>query len=147
MGVLHVILAGEVMRKRLRWITQEVSTLSTSLPAHLDSTILLAVDVERMDVLRACFFPPPDTPYAHGAFLFDIFLPPEYPDKPPMVSREWIGKHFLVVLVYIHALVCANGGFKMNYAVMSIWTAQTCRYMHDIRMQALQVSSHPLPCL
>lgn len=30
-------------------------------------------------------FAPPETPYACGAFVFDILLPPEYPDRPPMV--------------------------------------------------------------
>lgn len=44
--------SGEVMRKRLRWITQELGTLSTSLPLAEDSSVLLAVDEEHMDVLR-----------------------------------------------------------------------------------------------
>jgi ubiquitin-protein ligase len=74
---------GEVMRKRLRRITEEVSTLSTSLPAAFDSSICLAVDTGRMDLLRAVIFPASDTPYSSGAFLFDIFLPAEYPNVPP----------------------------------------------------------------
>ncbi len=72
------------MRRRLRRITEELSTLSTSLPITLDSTILLAVDPHRLDMLRALFLPAPDTPYANGAFLFDILLPDSYPDKPPL---------------------------------------------------------------
>lgn len=76
---------GEVMKKRLRRITHEVSTLSTSLPLSWDSSIFLAMDHNHMDVLRACIFPCHDTPYGNGAFLFDIWLPPEYPDKPPKV--------------------------------------------------------------
>ncbi len=52
------------MRKRLRRITEEMGTLSTSLPLSFDSSILLAVDEQRLDVLRAAFLPPPDTPYA-----------------------------------------------------------------------------------
>lgn len=35
---------------------------------------------------RALIFAPPDTPYAYGAFAFDILLPPEYPSRPPLVS-------------------------------------------------------------
>ncbi|WIA13418.1 hypothetical protein OEZ85_006998 [Tetradesmus obliquus] len=77
---------GEVMRKRLRRITEELGALSTSLPLNADSSILLAVDAQRMDVLRALLLPHPDTPYGGGAFLFDILLPDEYPDKPPMVQ-------------------------------------------------------------
>lgn len=35
---------------------------------------------------RALILGPDDTPYATGAFIFDILLPPEYPNKPPSVS-------------------------------------------------------------
>ena len=41
------------MRKRLKRITEEISTLSTSLPAaSWDATILVAMDDHRMDLLR-----------------------------------------------------------------------------------------------
>ncbi|GAX74518.1 hypothetical protein CEUSTIGMA_g1967.t1 [Chlamydomonas eustigma] len=77
---------GELMRKRLKRITEELSTLSTSLPISWESTILVAVDEERMDVLRALMFPGSETPYAHGAFIFDIYLPEGYPNVPPKVQ-------------------------------------------------------------
>lgn len=77
---------GEVMRKRLKRITEELGALSTSLPLSWDSSILLAVHADRLDVLRALLLPHPDTPYGGGAFLFDIFLPPDYPNKPPKVG-------------------------------------------------------------
>ncbi|KAF6261015.1 ubiquitin-conjugating enzyme/RWD-like protein [Scenedesmus sp. NREL 46B-D3] len=77
---------GEVMRRRLRRITGELGALSTSLPLSGDSSILLAVDAQRMDVLRALLLPHPDTPYGGGGFVFDILLPDSYPDKPPMVQ-------------------------------------------------------------
>jgi hypothetical protein len=79
---------GEVMRRRLKRITEELGALSTSLPLGWDSSILLAVHADRLDVLRACLLPHPDTPYGGGAFLFDILLPPEYPDQPPKVQQE-----------------------------------------------------------
>lgn len=31
------------------------------------------------------------TPYAYGAFLFDIFFPPSYPQDPPLVNLETTG--------------------------------------------------------
>lgn len=77
---------GEVMRKRLKRITEELGALSTSLPLSWDSSILLAVHADRLDVLRALLLPHPDTPYGGGAFLFDIFLPPDYPNQPPKVG-------------------------------------------------------------
>jgi ubiquitin-protein ligase len=81
------------MRKRLRRITEELGALSTSLPISADSSILLAVDAQRMDMLRALLLPHPDTPYGGGAFLFDILLPDNYPDKPPMVRGMIILVH------------------------------------------------------
>ena len=39
-----------------------------------------------MDALRAVIFPPASTPYASGAFFFDILLPPDYPANPPKVQ-------------------------------------------------------------
>eukprot|EP00798_Chlamydomonas_sp_ICE-L_P026983 gene26984-8998_t len=43
---------GDLMRRRLKRITEEISTLSTSLPLSWESSVFVAVDEERMDVLR-----------------------------------------------------------------------------------------------
>eukprot|EP00798_Chlamydomonas_sp_ICE-L_P021998 gene21998-29056_t len=89
---------GDIMRRRLKRITEEISTLSTSLPLSWESSVFVAVDEdrmdesfvavyeERMDVLMALIIPSSDTPYSHGFFVFDIYLPPEYPNRPPMVK-------------------------------------------------------------
>jgi hypothetical protein len=50
------------MRQRLRRITSELGTLSTSLPLAHGTGVLLAVDDVRLDVLRAVLLPAPDTP-------------------------------------------------------------------------------------
>lgn len=127
-----VLAPAGAVSDRLRTIMKEVSTLPGQLPLAWESSILVAVDEERMDVLRcarvlrACVFwcspcimqqlpggscagaawlhadlvplasladrrsavitAPPDTPYACGAWAFDVFLPPEYPRRPPMVN-------------------------------------------------------------
>ena len=54
--------AGEAMRQRLRRITSEVGTLARSLPLEHGTGVLLAVDEQRLDVLRAVLLPAPDTP-------------------------------------------------------------------------------------
>ncbi len=36
-----------------------------------------------MDYMKALIFGSEGTPYAHGAFIFDIYIPPEYPYVPP----------------------------------------------------------------
>jgi baculoviral IAP repeat-containing protein 6 len=71
---------------RLRRMTKEISSLPSQLPIDWDSSILVAVDENRLDALRAVIFPHKGSPYAHGAFAFDILLPPEYPNRPPQVQ-------------------------------------------------------------
>ncbi|KAI3429429.1 hypothetical protein D9Q98_005523 [Chlorella vulgaris] len=71
---------------RLRRITKEVSTLPGQLPLTCESGVFCAMDDDRMDVLRAVIMAPPGTPYALGAFAFDILLPPDYPSRPPQVQ-------------------------------------------------------------
>lgn len=70
---------GQSMRR----IVSEVSSLFSSLPLSWSSSILIRVDEDRYDFLRACVLGPEDTPYECGVFLFDIFLPPNYPESPP----------------------------------------------------------------
>ncbi|KAF5838822.1 ubiquitin-conjugating enzyme/RWD-like protein [Dunaliella salina] len=77
---------GEVMRKRLRRIAQEIGTLSTSLPLDYESSIAVAVDETQLDVLRVLCLPSPETPYGCGCFVFDVLLPAEYPQLPPKVQ-------------------------------------------------------------
>ena len=75
-------------RNRSNRIMKEIATLSgsRSLPCAFDSSIFLCVDKSRYDALRACIVPPRPTPYANGMFIFDIFLPRDYPNVPPRVQ-------------------------------------------------------------
>eukprot|EP00041_Stephanoeca_diplocostata_P035785 m.1274362 g.1274362 ORF g.1274362 m.1274362 type:complete len:310 (+) comp24758_c0_seq6:202-1131(+) len=75
-----------IRRDRLRQITREMSSLSSSLPLSYSSSIFIRVDESRPDVLKALIIGPEGTPYANGCFEFDIFLPPEYPQRPPLVT-------------------------------------------------------------
>eukprot|EP01065_Artemidia_motanka_P039692 TRINITY_DN487_c3_g1_i1.p1 TRINITY_DN487_c3_g1~~TRINITY_DN487_c3_g1_i1.p1 ORF type:complete len:1123 (+),score=366.57 TRINITY_DN487_c3_g1_i1:117-3485(+) len=61
---------------------KELATLSTSLP----DGIFLRHDERRADVMKAMIIGPDDTPYQGGCFVFDIFLPTEYPNEPPKVN-------------------------------------------------------------
>lgn len=55
--------SGAGGRARAVRISQEVSTLATSLPVQPDSSIFLRVDEDRFDVMRAMITGPKDTPY------------------------------------------------------------------------------------
>ncbi|KAF2488876.1 hypothetical protein BU16DRAFT_586665 [Lophium mytilinum] len=65
---------------RMRKIMTELTTLKTGLPPG----IFLLFGSSRIDVMKAIIVGPEDTPYELGLFEFDILLPSEYPNKPPM---------------------------------------------------------------
>jgi ubiquitin-protein ligase len=45
--------------------------------------VFVRVDEDRLDVLKILITGPADTPYEGGCFVFDMFLPADYPQKPP----------------------------------------------------------------
>ncbi|KAI3466675.1 hypothetical protein Pfo_023338 [Paulownia fortunei] len=71
----------QVKRGWLKKVHQEWTILENDLP----ETIYIRVYEERMDLLRAAIVGTAGTPYHDGLFFFDIYLPPQYPNEPPMV--------------------------------------------------------------
>lgn len=72
---------SQARRGWLKKVQQEWSILENNLP----ETIYVRVFEERMDLIRAVIIGAPGTPYHDGLFFFDIFLPPDYPQIPPVV--------------------------------------------------------------
>lgn len=75
------LITNQVKRGWLKKVEQEWNILMKDLPER----IYVRVFEERMDLLRAAIVGAPGTPYQDGLFFFDIYLPPEYPQEPPMV--------------------------------------------------------------
>ncbi|XP_024518990.1 probable ubiquitin-conjugating enzyme E2 23 isoform X1 [Selaginella moellendorffii] len=68
-------------RKWLKRVNQEWDILQKDLP----DTIFVLMYEDRMDLLRAAIVGATGTPYHDGFFVFDLYLPPDYPNVPPMV--------------------------------------------------------------
>jgi ubiquitin-protein ligase len=64
----------------------QLSGLRDALPCHWGSAVAVRVDARCASLLRACVLGAEGSPYAHGAFLFDILLPVSFPDAPPRVT-------------------------------------------------------------
>jgi len=47
--------------------------------------IYVRVYEDRMDLLRAVILGASGSPYQDGLFFFDIYLPPDYPQAPPVI--------------------------------------------------------------
>ncbi|KAK3010240.1 hypothetical protein RJ639_010812 [Escallonia herrerae] len=75
------ITSSQMKRGWLKKVQQEWGILEKNLP----ETIYVRAYEERMDLLRAAVVGAPGTPYHDGLFFFDIFLPPDYPQEPPLV--------------------------------------------------------------
>ena len=78
--------SGSNNSSRNKVLLRELLTYKTALPVEYGSSIFVRADQGRSDLLRALILGPEDTPYANGCFVFDIWLPPEYPKKPPEVK-------------------------------------------------------------
>jgi len=68
-----------------------------ALPVNAEASIFVTQDDSRMDVLKVLISGPADvlgageTPYALGLFEFHVFIPPDYPNVPPLVNLQTTG--------------------------------------------------------
>lgn len=72
-------------------ITKELSDLANSLPISATNSILVRYDQSRMDVVKILIFGSAETPYAHGAFEYDMYIGDDYPNNPPQVNLMTTG--------------------------------------------------------
>ncbi|XP_038689922.1 probable ubiquitin-conjugating enzyme E2 24 [Tripterygium wilfordii] len=80
-GPCEGLVLPQMKRVWLKKVQHEWNILQKDLP----ETIYVRVYEERMDLLRASIIGAPGTPYHDGLFFFDIHLPPDYPQEPPLV--------------------------------------------------------------
>jgi len=82
---------GALSRQCMRRLQTEFADLSKSLPLHPDSSVFMRVKESDMSLAQVLIFGPTDTPYARGAFLFDVQFPANYPSVPPHVNLQTTG--------------------------------------------------------
>ena len=69
--------------KKLIRLAQEIADLSNSLPCDHTNAIFCRVDKERVDLMKCLIMGASGTPYAHGAFVYDLFFENSYPQTNP----------------------------------------------------------------
>jgi len=62
-----------VSSSKINRLAQELADLSTALPIEHTNGIFVRVDKDRVDLMKAMVMGAVGTPYAHGAFEFDIY--------------------------------------------------------------------------
>ena len=95
--------SGKSSQKMAKRAAKEWRQLQSGLP----SGVALLVSESRMDLLRAVFEGPADTPYEGGLFIIDICLPAEYPAVPPKCFYWSYGK-YLNPNLYLNGKVCLS---------------------------------------
>ncbi|XP_052202118.1 probable ubiquitin-conjugating enzyme E2 24 [Diospyros lotus] len=120
------LMLSQVKRGWLRKVQQEWSILEKDLP----ETIYVRAYEERMDLLRAAIVGVPGTPYHDGVFFFDIFLPPEYPQEPPLVHYNSGG-------LRINPNLYESG--KVCLSLLNTWTGTETEVWNPISSTILQV--------
>lgn len=101
------------------------------LKAGLPAGIFVVACPARVDLLRAMIVGPPGTPYQDAVFLFDLQLPPEFPQQPPSV-------HYLSHGQRINPNLYENG--KVCLSLLGTWTGRlSCELWNPAESNVLQV--------
>ena len=97
----------KVEKSFLKTLRKELRTLKKSLVLTPENSMFVRYDEDRPQFMRAVITGNSDSPYAYGAFLFDIFLPANYPTVPPKIT------HITPGATSVHANN-GPGGFSPN---------------------------------
>ena len=66
-------------QSKLVRLAQEIADLYNSLPCDPTNAIFIRVDKKHVDLLKIIILGSSGTPYAHGAFEFDMYCDNTYP--------------------------------------------------------------------
>ncbi len=69
-------------------IVSELNSLQQNLPLDYNSSIFLRADENNLNVMSVLVTGPPDTPYEDGVYIFDIYIPTDYPISPPLMKMK-----------------------------------------------------------
>eukprot|EP00357_Protocruzia_adherens_P022751 CAMPEP_0115037534 /NCGR_PEP_ID=MMETSP0216-20121206/42858_1 /TAXON_ID=223996 /ORGANISM="Protocruzia adherens, Strain Boccale" /LENGTH=387 /DNA_ID=CAMNT_0002417737 /DNA_START=159 /DNA_END=1322 /DNA_ORIENTATION=+ len=120
--------AGASNVARLTKISRDIKEMTTLLPYDFGHSCFIRIDKKKMQYSRAVIFGAHDTPYAHGGFLYDIFVEESYPDVPPKVNIMTTGGGTLRFNpnLYESGLVCLSllGTWEAEYEDQK-WNATT----------------------
>ncbi|CAO2842856.1 unnamed protein product [Amaranthus hypochondriacus] len=128
------------MRKGwLKNVQHEWSILEKDLP----ESIYVRVYEDRIDLLRAAIVGAPGTPYHDGLFFFDIVLPPDYPNVPPLVHYHSGGLR-LNPNLYESGRVCLSLLNTWTGTGSEVWNPESSTILQVLlSLQALVLNEKP----
>lgn len=103
---------------------------------HLPLGIFVKVFEERLDLLQVVILGPDRTPYFLNLFAFDIFLPPRYPQVPPLVHYQSYG-YRLNPNLYEEGKVCLSLLNTWSGKSTQVWTETSNQMQVFVSLQGL----------
>jgi len=76
----------------LKRISTEFKNFSTGLPSEFNSSFFVKADTENPQYIKFLIAGSRGTPYEHGLYLYDLFLPDDYPTTSPKCNLMTTGK-------------------------------------------------------
>lgn len=114
-------------KKVLITIMTELISLKDNLPISRNSSIFVKTDVSNIGKMRALIIGPKNTPYENGCFIFDIYIPANYPQECPKIQFL---NHFGVMMnpnLYDNGKICLSliGTFGDHKNSSEYWNPET----------------------
>ena len=130
---------GSRLRARQRLLRKEWEILQQDLPHN----IWVRFDEEHTDLLRAAIMGAPGTPYHDNLFVFDLFLPPDYPEVPPAVFYHSYGLR-LNPNLYENGKVCLSLLNTWEGKETEVWNPKISNVLQILlSIQALVLNEKP----
>ena len=143
---LNQIKSTKTSTQCMKRLSTEIPTLANDLPIHTDASIFLRVDEANPRAMRALISGPLDTPYDSGLFIFDIYLPPDYPTGVPCINfTNTGGKRFNPNLYQCGKVCLSILGTYVGPAASQTekWNTSSTLYQVLISIQGQILVEHP----
>ncbi len=75
------------MRTCFKRLSNEIPSLADSLPISEESSVFMCVDPVKINAITFMIIGPAGTPYSMGVFIFDAYMPPDYPKSGPSFAH------------------------------------------------------------
>lgn len=129
---------GDYTTKAKR-LMSEIKQMSNFLPTYYTNSIFVRYDENHMNLMKSVIMGADDTPYAHGAFLYDISFESDYPEKPPKVNLMTTGNGTIRFNpnLYNNGYVCLSLLGTWSGAANEMWSNKSNLLQVLISIQSL----------
>lgn len=130
----------------IKRIISEISSFKSGLPLNYESSIWVRIAKTNMDLFTFLISGPKDTPYENGLFLFNAYLPHNYPQNEPKVLIITTGNGTVRFNpnLYNNGKVCLSLLGTWSGYESEKWNPKTSTFLQVlVSIQSLILIDHP----